>query len=100
MGLDLDIGYYVLSVNLVFVGSFIVGNVEIKELQRFLIIFGIHRVFDVDGVLLIQYSLKRSSGVHIFKPCMAVFYIPNKGFWCNWWIFSQCSINGIFLMVL
>ena len=54
MGLDLNIGYCVLSVNLVFVGSFIVGNVEIKELQGFLIIFGIHRVFDVDGVLMVQ----------------------------------------------
>ena len=58
MGLDLDIGYCVLSVNLVFVSSFIVGNVEIKELQGFLIIFDIHRVLDVDGVLFIQYSLK------------------------------------------
>ena len=63
MGLDLDIGYCVLSVNLVFVGSFIVGDVEIKELQGFLTSFGINRVFDVDGVFLIQYSLKRSSGV-------------------------------------
>ena len=45
VGLDLDIGYCVLSVNLVFVSSFIVGNVEIKELQGFSDIFDIHRVF-------------------------------------------------------
>ena len=49
LGLDLNIVYCVISVNLVFLGSFIVGNVEIKELQTFLIIFGIHRVFGVDS---------------------------------------------------
>ena len=51
MGLDLDIGYSVLSVNLVFVSSFIVW-----ELQGFLIIFGIHNKHSPETVRCRDFS--------------------------------------------
>ena len=88
MGFDLDVCYGILTVDLEFVRIPVIGDVQVEKLERFLVIFDVHGVFDVFRILLVQYVLKSSRRQLVVESRMTVINITNERFWCNRWVLT------------